>query len=83
VTAYKTRSTRYQSFHYVSCLKVKAMSPLNVDLAKNSFFTFFEKKVKPKNFKYYSICLFNKQLLYKIEVFSKFYFLTNQHLTLA
>jgi len=37
-----------------------AMSPLSVDLIKNSFFTFFEKKVrrrtgkkvKPKNFKY-------------------------------
>jgi len=34
--------------------KYMAMSPLIVDLAKNSFFTFFEKKVKPKNFKYYS-----------------------------
>jgi len=32
--------------------KYMAMSPLIVDLAKNSFFTFFEKKVKPKNFKY-------------------------------
>jgi len=29
-----------------------AMSPLSVDLVKNSFFTFFSKKVKPKNFKY-------------------------------
>jgi len=53
------------------------MSQLNVDLIRSSFFTFFEKKseplwqVKPKNFKYHSICLFSKQLLYKLEVFER------------
>jgi len=40
--------------------KLLAMSPLIVDLTRSSFFTFFEKKVKPKNFKYYIIPLFNK-----------------------
>jgi len=44
---------------------------ISFDLIKNSFFTFFSKKVKPKNFKYYSMCLFNKQLLYKLEVFER------------
>jgi len=47
------------------------MSQLSVYLIKSSIFTFFEKKVKPKNFKYHSIFLFNKQLLCKLEVFER------------
>jgi len=54
-----------------------AMSPLFIDLTKTPFLPFFEKKseplwqVKPENFKYYTMCLFNKQLLYKLEVFER------------
>jgi len=41
-----------------------ALSQLSVDLTRSSFFTFFEKKVKPKNLNFQQTSLFIKVRLF-------------------